>query len=78
MAGLIEPASELQRLDKRLQKIERELANSRAKLASDNFVHHAPVDVVAQERTRLADRERERAALLRQIEQVRSLTQERV
>ncbi len=73
MAGLIEPASELQRLDKRLQKIEQELANARAKLGNDNFVHNAPVDVVAQERTRLAERERERAALLRQIEQVRAL-----
>ena len=30
MAGLIEPASELQRLDKRLQKIEQELAKARA------------------------------------------------
>ena len=61
MAGLIEPASELQRLDKRLQKIEQELANTRAKLANDNFVHNAPAEVVAQERARLAERERERA-----------------
>jgi hypothetical protein len=36
------------------------------------------VDVVEQERTRLAERERERGALLRQIEQVRALAQERV
>jgi valyl-tRNA synthetase len=77
MAGLIEPASELQRLDKRLQKIERELANSRSKLAKESFVSNAPADVVAQERTRLADRERERAALTRQIEQVRALAEER-
>jgi valyl-tRNA synthetase len=77
MAGLIEPASELQRLDKRLQRIERELANSRTKLTNDNFVSNAPVDVVAQERTRVAERERERAALLRQIEQVRALAEER-
>jgi valyl-tRNA synthetase len=76
MAGLIEPADELQRLDKRLQKIEQELNKSRAKLAVDSFVASAPVDVVEQERTRLAERERERAALLRQIEQVRKLSQE--
>jgi valyl-tRNA synthetase len=73
MAGLIEPASELQRLDKRLQKIEQELKKSRAKLANDSFVASAPVDVVEQERTRLAERERERAALMRQIEQVQAM-----
>ncbi len=73
MAGLIEPASELQRLDRRLQKIEQELNKSRTKLANDSFVASAPVDVVAQERARLAERDAERAALLRQIEQVRKL-----
>jgi valyl-tRNA synthetase len=73
MAGLIEPAAEQQRLDKRLQKIEQELKKSRAKLANDSFVASAPADVVEQERTRLAERERERGALLRQIEQVRKL-----
>jgi valyl-tRNA synthetase len=73
MAGLIEPPSELQRLDKRLQKIDQELKKSRAKLAVESFASSAPVDVVEQERTRLAERTRERAALLRQIEQVRKL-----
>ena len=73
MAGLIEPASELQRLDKRLQKIDQELKKSLAKLGTQSFVASAPADVVEQERTRLAERERERAALLRQIEQVRQL-----
>ncbi|HEX2790590.1 MAG TPA: valine--tRNA ligase [Steroidobacteraceae bacterium] len=78
MAGLIEPASELRRLGKRLQKIEQELTKSRAKLAVESFVNSAPADVVEQERTRLAERESERAALLRQIEQVRALAQEPV
>jgi valyl-tRNA synthetase len=78
MAGLIEPASELQRLDKRLKKIEQELTKSRGKLANDSFVSSAPAEVVAQERARLAERERERAALLRQIDQVRALTREGV
>ncbi|MGO9596034.1 MAG: valine--tRNA ligase [Steroidobacteraceae bacterium] len=78
MAGLIEPANELQRLDKRLQKIEQELTKSRGKLANDNFVSNAPADVVAQERSRLAEFERTRAGLTRQIDQVRALAQERV
>jgi valyl-tRNA synthetase len=73
MAGLIEPASELQRLDKRLQKIEQELIKARGKLANENFVSNAPADVVAQERSRLVEFERTRAGLTRQIEQVRAL-----
>jgi valyl-tRNA synthetase len=76
MAGLIEPHSELARLGKRLAKIEQELARASAKLANDNFVNHAPPEVVAQERTRLADFERARSGLTRQIEQVRSLARQ--
>jgi valyl-tRNA synthetase len=73
MAGLIEPASELQRLERRVQKIEQELSRSRSKLANDHFVRNAPAEVVAQERARLADFERTRQGLARQIEQVRAL-----
>jgi valyl-tRNA synthetase len=73
MQGLIEPSSELQRLERRVQKIEQELNRARGKLANDNFVHNAPPDVVVQERQRLADFERTRAGLARHIEQVRAL-----
>ncbi|HEY6451829.1 MAG TPA: class I tRNA ligase family protein, partial [Steroidobacteraceae bacterium] len=73
MAGLIEPAKELQRLHKRAQKIEQELIKSRGKLANDDFVRNAPPEVVAQERARLLDFERERAGLAGLIDQVRAL-----
>jgi valyl-tRNA synthetase len=73
MAGLIEPRSELVRLGKRLQKVEQERARAAAKLANPNFVDHAPPEVVAQERARLADFERALAGLSRQLEQVRAL-----
>ena len=73
MSGLIEPASELQRLERRVQKIEQELIKSRGKLANDHFVRNAPPNVVAQERARLAEFERTRHGLARQIEQVRAL-----
>ena len=73
MAGLIEPASELQRLERRAHKLEQELLRSRAKLADEHFVRNAPAEVVTQERSRLAQFERTRAALARQIEQVRKL-----
>ena len=73
MQGLIEPTSELQRLERRVQKIEQELNKARGKLANDSFVHNAPPEVVVQERQRLADFERTRAGLARHIEQVRAL-----
>jgi valyl-tRNA synthetase len=63
----------LQRLQKRVQKIEQELVRARGKLANDHFVQNAPPDVVAQERQRLADFERARHGLARHIEQVRAL-----
>jgi valyl-tRNA synthetase len=73
MAGLIDPASELTRLDKRLQKLAQEIKRASAKLANDEFVQHAPPQVVTQERERLAEFERTRAGLERQLVQVRAL-----
>jgi valyl-tRNA synthetase len=73
MAGLIDPASELQRLQKRLAKVAAEIRKSRDKLANGNFVRNAPPEVVTQEQQRLSDNERTHAGLVRQIEQVRKL-----
>src|SRR5665213_97744 len=73
MLGLIEPASELQRLQRLTQKIEQELSKARGKLANEHFVRNAPPEVVAQERQRLAEFERTRQGLATQTEQVRAL-----
>ena len=73
LSGLIDAGNELQRLAKRLQKIEAEISRCVGKLGNDNFVRNAPPEVVAQEQQRLQDFERTRAGFLRQIEQVRRL-----
>jgi valyl-tRNA synthetase len=73
MAGLIEPASELVRLDKRLRKVREEITRAGAKLGNENFVRSAPEAVVAQERERLAEFNRTLAGLERAQEQVRAL-----
>ena len=73
MAGLIDPAVEIQRLEKRLRKTEEEIARAGAKLDNQNFVRSAPEAVVVQERERLAEFERTLAALSRQLAQVRAL-----
>jgi valyl-tRNA synthetase len=73
MAGLIDPASELVRLDKRCAKLRDEIRKATGKLGNENFVNSAPEAVVTQERERLADFNRTLAGLERQLAQVRAL-----
>jgi valyl-tRNA synthetase len=73
MAGLIDPAAEMDRLSKRCKKTQVEIDRARNKLANDNFVRSAPSEVVTQERDRLADFERTLAGLERQLAAVRAL-----
>jgi len=73
MAGLIDPAAELERLGKGIKKIQQEIARARAKLDNENFVRSAPPAVVAQEQERLADFQSKLSGLERQLAQVRKL-----
>jgi valyl-tRNA synthetase len=73
MAGLIEPAAELARLSKRLEKTRQEIARARAKLGNAAFVDNAPADVVATERERLAQFEQAAARLELQSATVREM-----
>jgi valyl-tRNA synthetase len=57
LAGLIDVAAELARLDKTLARLEAARAQAEKKLANDNFTARAPAEVVARERERLADAE---------------------
>ncbi|MGQ0428348.1 MAG: valine--tRNA ligase [Gammaproteobacteria bacterium] len=73
MAGLIDVAAELARLDKRRSRVGQDLARAEAKLANENFVRNAPADVVAQEQGRVLEFKRELAQLAEQYERVASL-----
>lgn len=73
MAGLIDVAAEVARLEKRIAKLASDLGKTEAKLGNANFVANAPPAVVEQERTRIAEFGRERAALEAQLERVRRL-----
>lgn len=53
MAGLIDKAAELARLDKEMAKIDGEIASIQGKLSNEGFVARAPEAVVAKERERL-------------------------
>ena len=73
MAGLIDPAAELARLGKRLDKNRQEITKATAKLGNANFVANAPPEVVATERERIAQFEKVNESLARQIEVVQGL-----
>ena len=55
MAGVIDVAKELARLDKELERLTVERGRLVGKLSNDNFVARAPADVVEKERSKLAD-----------------------
>jgi len=73
MAGLIDPAAELTRLDRKMHKTREEITRAQAKLNNANFLRSAPAAVVEQERERLAAFEQALAGLSRQRDQVRAL-----
>ena len=73
MAGLIEPAAELERLSKRLRKAQGDLAKLTAKLNNADFAKNAPPDIVAKDRQRIDELRIEIGQLTAQIVRVRGL-----
>ncbi|OAT27042.1 valine--tRNA ligase [Proteus myxofaciens] len=55
MAGFIDKDAELARLDKEIEKVEKDITTLDSKLSNDGFVKRAPEAVVAKERERLAN-----------------------
>ena len=73
MAGLIEPAAELERLSKRKRKAETDLAKLSAKLDNADFAKNAPPDIVAKDRQRIDELTIEITQLTTQMARVRQL-----
>ncbi len=73
MAGLIDKEAELARLDKAIEKLEKEAGRVRAKLGNENFVSKAPAAVIEKEQAKLADAESTLAKILEQKEQIAAL-----
>ncbi|MEP7068282.1 MAG: hypothetical protein ABI789_03535 [Usitatibacter sp.] len=63
----VDREAERARLTKEKERVEAEIAISKAKLATATFVDRAPPAVVEQERKRLADREAKLADLRTQL-----------
>jgi len=73
MAGLIDPAAELDRLAKRQRKSQAELAKLEGKLANADFARNAPAEVVAKDQLRLSQLATELGQLSAQIARVEAL-----
>jgi valyl-tRNA synthetase len=73
MAGLIDAAAEVQRLERLLAKARADLEKTRGRLANESFVRNAPPPVVATERERAAELERSTNSLAAQLARVRGL-----
>jgi valyl-tRNA synthetase len=73
MAGLIDPAAELERLAKRRRKADGDLAKLHGKLANAEFARNAPAEVVAKDRSRLSELRMEIDQLAAQVARVTAL-----
>ncbi len=73
MAGLIDVAAEIGRLEKQRARVAAEVAKAEAKLSKESFVANAPPAVVAQERERIAKFTQELATFDAQLARVRAL-----
>ena len=73
MAGLIDKEAELARLDKAIDKLEKDAAKTRGKLSNANFVDKAPAAVIDKEKAKLAEADSALAKMLEQKQQIAAL-----
>ncbi len=73
MAGLIDPAAELERLAKRQRKAEADRVKLQAKLTNVEFARNAPAEVVAKDQARLEELHLELDQLAAQVSRVTRL-----
>ena len=73
MAGNIDAAAEISRLEKALEKNQKELDRVAGKLQNPKFTDKAPADVIEKEKAKLADFESTAAKLSEQLEAIKAL-----
>jgi valyl-tRNA synthetase len=73
LAGLIDVASERDRLSKQLKRTQDDLAKSRRKLENQSFIANAPEEIVAKESARVEEFAQRAAQLERQLEKLAEL-----
>ncbi|WP_414828386.1 valine--tRNA ligase [Alteromonas sp. H39] len=73
MAGLIDKEAELARLHKAIDKVQKDLSRTEGKLSNEKFVSNAPDEVIAKERAKLEDGQKQLDKLNAQVETIQSL-----
>jgi valyl-tRNA synthetase len=73
MAGLIDAEAEITRLKKQQEKLQGDLAKTRAKLDKPSFVDNAPAEIVDKERQRAEELGAAISNLEQQLERIRAL-----
>ncbi len=73
MAGLIDKAAEIGRLNREIEKLQKDLSRSEGKLANPNFVDKAPAAVVQKERHRVVQMQAAMSKLLEQRTRIEAL-----
>ncbi len=73
MAGLIDKEAELARLDKAIDKLEKDAAKTRGKLSNENFVGKAPAAIIEKEKAKLSEAESALEKMLEQKAQIAAL-----
>ena len=73
LAGLVDVAAEIARLDKQLARARKELEACRRKLDNANFVENAPADIIAKERDRAAELSQRSDHLSVQLARIREI-----
>jgi valyl-tRNA synthetase len=72
LAGLIDVAAEIKRLDKQIGDKRKSLDGVKAKLANEKFVSSAPVEVVQQQRELMVDIEKQIVAMEENLKELQS------
>lgn len=72
LAGLIDYAAEIERLEKEMGKLQERIAKSESMLANEGFVSRAKPEVVQRERDNLADMQASRAQLQTRLDDLRA------
>ncbi|MDX1562095.1 MAG: valine--tRNA ligase, partial [Gammaproteobacteria bacterium] len=73
LAGLIDADKEIDRLQKQLAKLGKDLEQTRRKLGNERFVDNAPDEIVAKERSRETELAQRAVQLEQQLEKLREL-----
>ncbi|MGB5742906.1 MAG: valine--tRNA ligase [Sedimenticolaceae bacterium] len=73
LAGLIDKAAELARLDKEIERLRQDIARTEKKLANPAFVDKAPAAVVQKERDKMAQNQAAVQDLSAQAQKIRAL-----